>query len=327
MAQKKFSQLPPDSGPTTNDSIPIYDADTVLTKRSTISDLITLFFNNIPSGAGSPITRYDEAFYDFVSNGLVWSGDSYAVNRNASMTAGVIYLNGRRISISAVSARTFTASKDTYIDVLDNLDGTGTLVYTEVANNAASPTLAANSLRIGIIITAATTIAAVGSVNQGQENKVLPIVSSIPYAVTDSIGNLICPRDPNRKLLGYRQILADATSTTSGANGAQITGLTCPVDIPLGRKVRVSVAGAALTVATSGTPQLQIWEGVVGSGAQLAIANGPIANNFAPAYCERVYTPTTALLTFNASFRSTGGNTATLTATSNSPASIKVELI
>lgn len=45
--QKKFSQLPADGSPTTNDSIPTYDADTSLTKRSLISTLISLFFNNV----------------------------------------------------------------------------------------------------------------------------------------------------------------------------------------------------------------------------------------------------------------------------------------
>ncbi len=47
MGQKKFSQLPADSSPTTNDSIPTYDADTALTKRSLISTLISLFFGNV----------------------------------------------------------------------------------------------------------------------------------------------------------------------------------------------------------------------------------------------------------------------------------------
>ena len=110
------------------------------------------------------------------------------------MTSGVIYINGRRLTASAVAAQSFTASKDTYIDASDNGDGTALLTYTEVANNAASPALAANNVRIGIIVTGAITIAAAGSVNHGQEDKVLTFASSVPYAVTDSLGNLLFPR-------------------------------------------------------------------------------------------------------------------------------------
>lgn len=251
MAQKKISQFPQDSSPTATDSIPTYDAETALTKRVLISDLITLFFNNVPAGANSPITRWSENGFDYVASACVWTGDSVGVNRNASMTAGVVYINGRRIIISAVVARTFTASKDTYIDILDNNDGTGTLVYTEVANNAASPSLAANSMRIGIIVTGATTIAAAGSVNQGQENKILPIASSIAYTVTDSIGNMICPRDPNRKVIGYRQIIADFTTTTVGSF-VDITGLNVAVNIPPNRKIVATAAPMWVNTSSAG---------------------------------------------------------------------------
>jgi len=118
--------------------------------------------------------------FDYVASGLVWSGDAYGSTRNASMTSGVVVINGNPITVASVTARSFTASRDTYIDVLDAGDGTGTVVYTEVTNNAASPALAANSIRIGIIVTGASNIANVGSVNQGQEDKLLPITSSTP---------------------------------------------------------------------------------------------------------------------------------------------------
>jgi hypothetical protein len=190
----KLSSYASDTAPTTDDKIPTIDGTSGLNKIVLLSDLLTLFFNqtSIPAGSASPVTRWSENGYDYVASGGVWSADSVGVNRNASMTAMICYINGRRLSISAVTARTFTASKDTYIDVLDNGDGTGTLVYTEATNNAASSALASNSIRIGIIVTGATTIAATTSINQGQESRILPIASSIAYSVTDSIGNLIC---------------------------------------------------------------------------------------------------------------------------------------
>lgn len=234
----KISALPVDSALDGNHYVPVVDPTGPVTKRSLLSVLAAFFFNqdNIPDGSGSPRSRMVDTMFDHVVSGLVWTGDAYASTRNASMTAGVIYINGRRISLLAVTARTFTASRDTYIDVLDNQNGTGTVVYTEVTNNNASPALAANSTRIGIIVTGASNILNVGSVNQGQEQKILPIVSSIPYAVTDSLGNLICPRDPNRKVLGYRRVVNSPTVTTI----ADITGLAVPVIVPAGRKIRIT---------------------------------------------------------------------------------------
>jgi hypothetical protein len=164
----KISALPQDTAPTLTDSIATVDTESSTTKRTLLSALNTLFFTqtNFPAGGGSAVTRDSEMGYTGVASGLVITADSVGVNRNASMTAGVLYINGLRISLNAVSARTYTASKDTYVDVLSNGDGTGTLVYTEVANGAASPALAANSARIGKVVTGATTIAATSSITQ-----------------------------------------------------------------------------------------------------------------------------------------------------------------
>ena len=191
------------------------------TKRFTLSNILTLFLNNIPASEGG---------FAFVSSGLVWTGDSYETTRAGSMTAGRVRVNSTFLSISAVTARVFTASRDTYIDVLDNLDGTGTLVYTEVTNNSASPALASNSVRIGIVVTGASSIANVGSINQGEPGKVLPIASSIPYMTTDSLGNLICPRDPNREILGYTERATGQSTTSTSLTDA--TGLSMVIKIP-----------------------------------------------------------------------------------------------
>lgn len=137
-------------------------------------------------------TMPSEGFFDFVASGCVWTGDSYGSNSNASMTAGVIYLAGKRVTVSAVSARTFTASKDTYVDV----DNTGALYYSEVTNNATSPSLTAGRLRVAIIVTGASNIANAGSINQGQFKALLPVVSSNYLVFSDSNGKPICNRQP-----------------------------------------------------------------------------------------------------------------------------------
>lgn len=322
----KVSQLPPDAAPTTSDYVVGNQASGPSTVRFLFSQLISLFWTlaNIPTGATSPITRDNESQFPFVASGLVWTGDSYGTNRNASMTAGVVYINGRRISVGAVTARTFTASKDTYIDVLDNGDGTGTLVYTEVTNNTASPSLAANSLRIGIIITGASSIANSGSVNQGQETALLPIVSSTPYAVTDSLGNLICPRDPNRRLIGYRQITAvvSVAATSSG----QATGLSVPIIAPTGRKIKLTAFVDSLNNATTTNNFLEIWDGTVGSGTQ--VAQGEMFNSQSNGnefvMASALITPSAASKTYNVGIRTNAG-TVSIVASSVKPAYLMVE--
>lgn len=78
---------------------------------------------------------------------------------NGTMTAFTGYIDGYRNTVAAVASRTFTASKDTYIDVLRNISTNAfSLVYTEVANGAAAPALAANSFRLAVAITNGTTL-------------------------------------------------------------------------------------------------------------------------------------------------------------------------
>ncbi len=269
----------------------------------------------------------DEALYDFVNSGGVWTADSAGVNRNASMTAIITTIDGWRSSIGAVTSRTFTASKDTYVDVLRTTTTTA-LVYTEVSNNAASPALAANSLRLGIIVTGATTIAAAASINQGQHDRVLPIASSIPYTVTDSLGNLICNRSANPVLIGYRQITSGFSTTATSV--AQVTGLTCPVIVPTGRKVKISFFGEAFYSNTSNVAtRAEIWDGTVGSGTQLSrVANlGLTATTATPLYCEANTTPASSSKTYNAGAFNASAATLTIEAASTYPAFIKVELI
>lgn len=105
-----------------------------------------------------PRTTRFEMLGDFLASGCVWGTSA---NLNGSMSAGVAYINGRRLTISAVVNRAFTATKDTYVDIKDNLDNTYTLVYTEVANLAAEPVLAANSMRLALVRTTGAAISVV----------------------------------------------------------------------------------------------------------------------------------------------------------------------
>ena len=94
-------------------------------------------------------TRFNEVISDHVASGLVWTDDT---GLTADMSAGVAYINGKRLDVAAVTNRAFTASKDTYVDLGDN----GVLDYNEVSNNAAQPSLAASHMRLGFVRTNAT---------------------------------------------------------------------------------------------------------------------------------------------------------------------------
>lgn len=278
---------------------------------------------NLQDGSIALQTIRSATMFDHVASGCVWSGDAYASTRNASMTSGVVLIGGKYVTVSAVTARSFTASKDTYMDV----DNTGTITYTEVANNAASPSLAASNIRLGIIVTGASNIAAAGSVNQGQETMVLPIASSIPYTVTDSLGNLICPRDPNRKVLGYRQRTSNFT-TVGGPT--QVPELVSPVIVPTGRKLKITAFCNKLSNTNAGASnsRITVWDGTV-AGTQVGqgeFTSGG-ANYGATINAESVVTPTATSKTYSVGLSNVGGATATMEASSVAPMFIKVELI
>jgi len=272
-----------------------------------------------------PKTFADEATFDYVASGCVWSADAVGTTLDGSMTAGVVYIDGVRVVVALITAHAFTASKDTYIDVGAN----GTVDYTEVANNAASPALSASHIRLGIIVTDGTDIHAVGSINQGEENKVLPIAASIAYSVTDSLGNLICPRDANRRILGYRQSLT--SFTTNSGTSVQITGLTCPVIVPTGRKVKITVNIPFSSESSAGATNVEtsIWDGVVDVGTSLTYYQVTSAGaNYGNGACLTAETtPAAASKTYNAGATMIGGTLGSWIAAANAPLSIMVELV
>lgn len=180
--------------------------------------------------AVSPVTRADDTGIDWVASGCVWSGDSYGSTRVASMTAGVVYVDGIRATVSAVTSRTFTASKDTYVDI----DSTGTITYTEVSNNAASPALTSGNIRVAIIVTGASSIASALSINQGKlsstsADQYLPNTGATWQSpggstINDGEGYLICNRNPNPGLVSGYARTAIATAGSPGATAVAWNG-------------------------------------------------------------------------------------------------------
>ncbi len=266
--------------------------------------------------------------FDYVASGAVLAGTGYGSTQGWSLSAGVVYINGKKYTIAATTGNA-TASRDTYFDALEPASGTvATLVNTSgniVTNNAASPALAANSVRLGIIVSGASNIASVASVNQGQENKLVPIASSVPYAVTDSLGNLINPRDKNRKLLGQRQITSNATATTL----AQITGLIMPIIVPTGRKVRYSlVSSGVLNSQAAGYVGVSLYTGSLG-GTQVGGITSFMPTASTPGTGTVLTQPqsTTGSITVYAGLSNAGGGgTATISGSASLPIAIIAEL-
>lgn len=204
--------------------------------------------DNTPFANGvDPVLRASESIFNFVASGCVWTGNSVGSTRVGSMTAGIVYIAGKRLTVALVSSRTFTASKDTYVDFKDNGDGTASITYTEVTNNAASPALAGsgtffNTLRNGVIATGTTSIAATTSINQGNIGTAIPAVGGVVQVISDSIGNLICNRTPTPTVLGYARLTGVSVGTSLGTF---TPALVCY--IPLGRHVKVIVNNGRIT--------------------------------------------------------------------------------
>ncbi|WP_438979896.1 hypothetical protein [Polynucleobacter sp.] len=290
-------------------------------------------FDDLSSGLGDDTNNSldyfrDEALYDFViSGGVIVKNGALTID----VSACVAMINGQRILSTSVSAHSVTASKDIYVDILNNGDLTGTIVYTEVANNAASPSLAANSIRLGVVQAGASITSTAASINQGQPEKVVPIASSIPYTTTDSLGNIMYPTDPRSVVIGYRQITSDATATPGANTYANVTGLSVPVIIPsnlayaqirftFGHGV-VGTAGAAATTITVGVREsttelfmIDVQEPVTAYKTSAGFVSAPMV-------------ATAGLHTYLISMKNSSASSHTLYASAARPAYLLVELI
>lgn len=100
----------------------------------------------------------DDNFADFIISGLT---APTSANLTHTIALGVATVQGYRMETPA-TARTYTASKDTYVDLkYDAATPTGVFTFVEVANGAAEPAVTANSLRIFKVVTSGTAITSV----------------------------------------------------------------------------------------------------------------------------------------------------------------------
>ncbi len=166
---------------------------------------------------------FNDSFQDYVQTGGTVAS---ATGLIASISSGVTYINGRRLTFNAMS-KTFTASKDTYVDLVapSSADNIATVSYTEVASGvSAGINPVSNGIHIAKVNTGASTI---GTISQGG---ILEVV--------DRLGNYIYNPSPITKVLGYVESTAGSGTFTT----AETTMLTMnAVNVPLTTYVRVTV--------------------------------------------------------------------------------------
>lgn len=169
-----------------------------------------------------PETRFKETLTSFV-----YSGGTIATSGTLGSTvaACVAYVNGKRLSVSAYP-KTFTASKDTYVDLKDD----GTYAFVEVTNGATSGmTLTTNSdgsnaLRIAKVVTSGSAVTSV-----------------VQYWI-DALGNYIYNTSPTaRPITPYSTGGTFYYRNQSGVK--EFWGVGNPISI-----TTTSVAGAAITL-------------------------------------------------------------------------------
>ena len=110
-------------------------------------------------GIGTDSTSAQESY---VFTGLTPADDS---DLSSDISAGTAYINGYRV-VKTATAKTYTASMDTYVD----LSQTGVYTFSEVSVGSAAPAVASNSARLAKVTTDGTEITAVTDL----ANRILP---------------------------------------------------------------------------------------------------------------------------------------------------------
>lgn len=277
--------------------------------------------------AVDPRQRAADAGTNYVASGMTITGTSGTV----TVAPGVYYANGYRVVYSGGSA-SLTASSDVYIDADQNgvIHFTGSLV---VANNANSPTLTANSIRLGIVSTNGSNN--VTSINQGSTTATLPtyLVSgqTVTMTVCDSIGNLIYPCAPSQTgiMIGYRGIGVGAPAVTINADQI-IPQLYFTVIIPPGRQLTLKMVSPASSINVTGNAVYKLWDGVPGSGTVLqtnvqTINGGGYGEVIAEVELSPNTTGSPISKTYSVS-QNGGGNTLTTSSSATAPVYLTAKL-
>jgi hypothetical protein len=126
----------------------------------------------IPAAAldanANPETRMKESLSNFVASGGVASFT--ATTLNGAFTSGVAYINGQRQLFNSLNY-TAAANKDRYFYI--TLGNATIQAAADVANNAASPALPANSIWLDVTASGASAITSIRQVGTDSNGKVI----------------------------------------------------------------------------------------------------------------------------------------------------------
>lgn len=320
--------LPNPTSPTNGQSL---DATPILANEVAIAQAIASFDGSqIQAGTvtgsalsttANPNTLLAATTFPFVQNGCVWS---IVTTLTGTMSGGTIYYNGTPVTVNSVANHTFTASKDTYIDI----DKNGNITYQAVTNNTASPSLTANSIRVAIVVTGAS---AITFINSGQTDTSLsgfaPVVSGTAVTLADTIGNLIFPTDPTSRTVGYAQIITTFTGTATSLS--VITGLTAAVITPSGRRLKASFTAGAIhsTISAGSLIELDVYDvtnSVEVAGLSISVPTSGYFMN--PTFISRPFTPVSQSAIYEVRYGQNASGTVTIEISGSNPTFLELEL-
>ena len=93
----------------------------------------------------SKLLQIEDIISDFVVSGLL---PVTSVNLTSNISAGIAYVSGVRV-VKAVTSKTYTVNRDTYVDI----NSVGTYTFTEVSNGATTPSVTSDSIRLAKVVT------------------------------------------------------------------------------------------------------------------------------------------------------------------------------
>jgi len=146
-------------------------------------------------------------------------------------------------------------------------------------------------------------------------------VSSVLYSTQSNPYGL--PEFSN--VIGYAEIRANAS--TSSATAVQIPGLSCPVYVPQGRRVKSTLHIPSVgTGSGTGTIDFSIWDGTVASGTQVAGSRTILSSSQVSTQPIAAFNPTTGVKTYNGGFL-TSTSTVNTSSTVTNPSFLILELV
>lgn len=126
------------------------------TQMNTVAEM----FEDIQGGSSNTGMHqyFDDSFADYIKSG---GAITQATGLIASVSSGVSYINGRRLTFNGIS-KTLTASKDTYFDLYET-DGSNiaTISYTELSSGATGSTPVSNGVHLGMVRSNASVLATI----------------------------------------------------------------------------------------------------------------------------------------------------------------------